>query len=138
MSGYPVHNQHLELIKLTPIELMMSSNHLILCHPLLLPTSIFASISVSSNESVFHIRWPKDWSFSYSISPFNEYSGLISFRIDGLDLSISPFNEYSGLISFRIDGLDLLTVQRTCKSLLQHHSSRASIIRHSAFFSVQL
>ena len=113
MSGYPVHNQHLELIKLTPIELMMSSNHLILCHPLLLPTSIFASISVSSNESVFHIRWPKDWSFSYSISPFNEYSGLISFRMHWFDL---------------------LAVQGTLKNLLQHHNLKASILPWCSVF----
>ena len=94
----------------------MPSNHLILCHPLLLLSSIFASIRVFSNESAFCIRWPKYWSFSYSISP----------------------NEYSGLISFRMDWLDLLAVQGTLKSLLQHHSSKASILRSSAFFIVQL
>ena len=94
----------------------MPSNHLILCHPLLLPPSIFPSIRVFSNESVLCIRWPKYWSFSFSISPFNEYSGLISFRMDWLDL---------------------LAAQRTLKSLLQHHSSKASILRSSAFFIVQ-
>ena len=95
----------------------MPSNHLILCHPLLLPPSIFPSIRVFSNESVLHIRWPKYWSFSFSISPSNEYSGLISFRMDWLDL---------------------LAVQRTLKSLFQHHSSKASILQLSAFFTVQL
>ena len=105
------------LLKLMSIKLVMPSNHLILCHPLLLPPSIFPSITVFSNESVLHIRWPKYWSFSFSISPFNEYSGLISFRIDWLDF---------------------LAVQGTLKSLLQHHSSKASILQHSAFFIVQL
>ena len=95
----------------------MPSNLLILCHPLLVPPSIFPSIRIFSNESVLHIRWPKDWSFSFSISPSNEYSGLISFRIDWLDL---------------------LAVQGTLKSLLQHHSSKASILRLSAFFIIQL
>ena len=95
----------------------MSSNHLILCCPLLLPPSIFPSIRVFSNESVLHSRWPKYWSFSFSISPSKEYSGLISFRMDWLGL---------------------LEVQGTLKSLLQHHSSKASILRHSAFFKVQL
>jgi len=95
----------------------MPSNHLILCHPLLLPPSIFPSIRVFSNESVLCIRWPKYWSFSYSISPSYEYSGPISFRMDWLDL---------------------LAVQGTLKSLLQHHSSKASILWHSAFFIVQL
>ena len=95
----------------------MPSNHLILCHPLLLPPSIFPSIRVFSSESVLLIRWPKHWSFSFSISLSNEYLGLISFRIDWLDL---------------------LAVQRTLKSLLQHHSSKASILQHSAFFIVQL
>ena len=98
------------------IESVMPSNHLILCHPLLLPPSIFPSIRVFSNETV-HIRWPEDWSFSFSISPSNKYSGLISFRIDWVDL---------------------LAVQVTLKSLLQHHSSKASILRRSAFFTVQL
>ena len=98
------------------IELVMPSNHLILCHPLLFLRSIFPSIRVFSNESVLHIRWPKYWSFSFSISPFNKYSGLIYFRIDWLDF---------------------LAVQGTLKSL-QHHSSKASILQHSAFFIVQL
>ena len=93
------------------------SKHLILCHPLLLLPSIFPSIKAFSNKSVLHISWPKYWSFSFSISPSNEYSGLISFRIDWFDL---------------------LAVQGTLKSLLQHHSSKESIIRHSAFFTVQL
>ena len=101
------------LLKLMFIKSVIPSNHLILCHPLLLLPSIFPSIRVFSNESVFHNRWPKYWSFS---------------------LSISPSNEYSGLISFRRDWLDLLAVQGTLKSLLQHHSSKASILRHSAFF----
>ena len=99
------------------IELVMPSNHLILCCPLLLPPSIFPRIRVFSNESVLCIRWPKYWSFSFSISPSNEYSGLISFRIDWLDL---------------------LAVQGTSQSLLQHHGSKASILWHSAFFTVQL
>ena len=102
------------LLKLMPIELLMPSNHLILCHPLLLP-SIFPSIKVFSNESVLHMRWPKYWS-----------------------LSISSSNEYLGLLSFRIDWLNLLAVQETLKSLLQKHSSKASILLHSAFFIVQL
>ena len=97
------------------IELMMPSKHLILCHPFLLLSSVFSSIKVFSNESAFHIRWPKYWSFS-----------------------ISPTNEYSGLISFRIDYFDLLAVQGTLNSLLQHHSSKASILWCSAFFMVQL
>ena len=106
------------LLKLMSIESVIPSNHLILCRPLLLLPSIFPSIRVFSNESVlFHIRWPKDWSFSFSISPSNEYSELISFRMDWLDV---------------------LAVQRTLKSLLQHHSSEASILQHSAFFIVQL
>ena len=95
----------------------MTSYHLILCRPLLLPPSIFPSIRVFSNKSVFHIRWPKFWSFSFSISPSDEYLGLISFRMDWLDL---------------------LAVQGTLKSLLQHHSSKASVLRYSAFFVVQL
>ena len=103
------------LLKLTSIKLVMPSNHLILCHPLLLPPSIFPSIRVFSNESVLCSRWPKDWSFSFSISPSNEHPGLISFRMDWLDL---------------------LAVQGTLKSLLQHHSSKASILLHSAFFMV--
>ena len=105
------------LLKLTSIELVMPSNHLILCHPLVLPPSIFPSIRVFSNESVFHIRCPKYWSFSFSISPSNEYSGLISFRIDWFDL---------------------LAVQGTRKSLFQHHSLKASILKCSTFFIVQL
>ena len=103
------------LLKLVSIESMMPSNHLILCRPLLLPPSIFPSIRVFSNESVLHVRWPKYWSFSFSISPSKEYSGLISFRIGWLDL---------------------LAVQGTLKSLLQHQSSKASILWHSAFFIV--
>ena len=95
----------------------MPSNHLILCHPLLLPPSVFPSIRVFSSESVLHIRWPKYWSFSFSINPSSEYSGLISCRMDWLDL---------------------LAVQGTLKSLLQHHSSKASILWRSAFFIVQL
>ena len=95
----------------------MPSNHFNLCHPLLLPSSLFPSIRVFSYESVLHIRWPKYWSFSFNISPSNEYSGLISFRMDWLDL---------------------LAVQETLKSLLQHHSSTASILQCSAFFMVQL
>ena len=108
------------LLKLMSIELVMPSNRLILCHPLLLLPSIFPSIRVFSNESVLCIRWPKyfgHWSFSFSISPSNEYSGLISFRMDWLDL---------------------LAVQGTLKSLLQHHSLKASILWCSAFFIVQL
>ena len=104
-------------LKLMSIESVMPSKHLILCHPLLLLPSIFSSIRVFSNELAVCIRWPKYWSFSFSISPSNEYSGLISFRIDWFDL---------------------LAVQGTLKSLLQHHSSKASILRHSAFFMVQL
>ena len=99
------------------IELVMPSNHLILCRPLLLLPSIFPSIRVFSNESAFRMRWPKYWSFSFSISPSNEHTGLISFRMDWLDL---------------------LAVQGTLKSLLQHHSSKASIFQCSAFFTVQL
>ena len=105
------------LLKLMSIMLVMPSNHLILCHTLLLLPSIFPSIRVFSNESVLHIRWPKYWSFSFSISPSNEYSGLISFRMDWLDL---------------------LAVQGTLKSLLQHHSSKASVLQGSAFFIVHL
>ena len=104
------------LLKLMSIESVMPSNHLMLCHPLLLLPSIFPSIRVISNETV-HIRWPKYWSFSFSISPSNDYSGPISFRMDWLDL---------------------LAVQGTLKSLLQHNSSKASILRLSAFFTVQL
>ena len=100
------------LLKLMSIESVMPSNHLILCCPLLLPPSIFPTISVFSNESVLHIRWPKFWSFSFNISPSNEHPGLISFRMDWLDL---------------------LAVQGTLKSLLQHHSSKASILQRSVF-----
>ena len=115
--GLPVHHQLPELLKLMSIELVTPSNHLILCRPLLFLPSIFPSIRVFSNESILHIRWPKYWSFSFSISPSNEYSGLISLRMDWLD----P-----------------LVVQGTLKSLLKHHSSKASILWHSAFFIVQL
>ena len=103
-------------LKLISVELVMPSNHLIVCRPLLLP-SVFPSIRVFSNESVLCIRWPKYWHFSFSINPPNEYSGLISFRMDWLDL---------------------LAIQGTLKNLLQHHSSKASILRHSAFFIVRL
>ena len=99
------------------IELVMSSNHLILCCPLLLLPSIFPSIGVFSSESALHIRWPKDWSFSFSLSPSNEYSGLLSFRMDWLDR---------------------LAVQGTLKSIIQYHRSKASILRHSTLFIVQL
>ena len=105
------------LLKLMSIELVTPSNHLILCHPLLILPSIFASIRVFSNKSVLHIRWPKSWSFSFNISPSNEYPGLISFRMDWLDL---------------------LAVQGTLKSLLQQHSSKPLILWCSAFFIVQL
>ena len=105
------------LLKLTSVDSVMPSNHFILCHPLLLPPSIFPSIRVFSNELVLHIRWPKYWSFSFNISPSNEQPGLISFRMDWLDL---------------------LAVQGTLKSLLQYHSSKASILQCSAFFIVQL
>ena len=103
--------------KLMSVELVMPSNHLILCHPLILPSSIFPSIRVFSNESAVCIRWPKYWSFR---------------------LNINPSNEHSGLISFRMDWLDLLAVQGTLKSLLQHNSSKPSTLWHSAFFTVQL
>ena len=105
------------LFKLMSIELVMPSNHLILCHPLLLPPSVFPGIRIFSNESVFHIMWPKYWSFSFSISPSSEHSELLSYRMDWLDL---------------------LAVQGTLKSLPQHHGSKASILRCSAFFIVQL
>ena len=116
MPGFPVHHQLRSLLKLMSIESVMPSNHLILCHPLLLP-SIFPSIRVFSKELVFPIRWPKDWSFSFSISPSNEYSGLISFRIHQFDL---------------------LVIQGILKSLLQCHSLKASILRCSAFFTIHL
>ena len=109
--GFPVHHQLLEPAQLMSIESVIPSNHLILCHPLFLPPSIFPSITVFSNESALPIRWPEYWSFSFSISPSNEYSGLISFRMDWLDL---------------------LVVQGTLKSLLQHHSSKHQ------FFGTQL
>ena len=116
MPGLPIHHQEF-VLKLVCIELAMPSNNLILCCPLFLLPSIFPSIRVFSNESVICSRWPKYWSFSFSISPSNEYSGLLSFRIDWLDL---------------------LAVQGTLKSLLQHHSSEASILWCSAFVIVQL
>ena len=115
--GFPVHHNSQSLLKFMAIGSVMPSNLLILYHPLLLLPSIFPSIRVFSNESVLCLRWPKYWSFSFSISPSNEYSGLISFRTDWLDL---------------------LAVQRTLKSLLQHHSSKTSILQYSAFFVVQL
>ena len=105
------------LFKLMSIELVMPSNYLILCHPLLLLPSVFPSIRVFSNESIFHISWPKYWIFSFSISPSNEYPGLISFMMNWLDL---------------------LAIQGTLKSLLQHHSSKGSVLQLSAFFIVQL
>ena len=115
--GFPVHHQLLDLAQThVEIELVMPSNHLILYCPILFLPSIFPSIRVFSNESVLQFRWPNYWSFS---------------------LSINPSNEYSGLISFRIHWFDLLTVQGTLKSLLQHHSSKASILQQSAFFIVQ-
>ena len=115
MPGFPVHSQ--SLLKLRSIELVMPSNLLMLCHPLLLLPSIFLSIRTFANESVLRISWPKYWNLSFSISPSNEYSELISFKIDWFDL---------------------LAVQGTVKSLLQQHSSKASILQCSAFFTVQL
>ena len=115
--GLPIHHQLLEFTQTMCIESVMPSSHLILCRPLLLLPPIPPSIMVFSNESVFHIRWPKYWSFTFNISPSKEHPGLISFRMDWLDL---------------------LAVQGTFKSLLQHHSSKASILQHSAFFTVQL
>ena len=106
MPGLPVHHQLLELLKFMSIEPVRPSNHLVFCHPLLLLPSIFPSIRVFSNGSALHVRWPKYWSVSFSISPSNGYSGLISFRVDWLDL---------------------LEVQGTLKSLLQYHSSKASV-----------
>ena len=116
--GFPVHHHllMLSLLKVMSVDLVMPSHHPIICHPLFLLLSIFSSLWVFSNESVLLIRCPKYWSFTFNISPSNEYSGLISFRIDWFDF---------------------LAVQRTLKSLLQHHSSKASILRHSAFFMVQ-
>ena len=116
MPGFPVHHQLLELAQTHVHRLVMPSNHLFLCRPLLLLPSIFPSIRAFSNESVLHIRWSKYWCFSPSINPCNEYSGLISFRIDWFDL---------------------LEVQGTLKSFLQHDSSKASILQSSAFFIVQ-
>ena len=115
-ASLPITNSW-SLLKLMSIKSLMASNHLILCCPLLLLQSIFPNIRVFSNESVLRIRWPKYWSFNFSISPSNEYSGLISFRIDWFHL---------------------LAVQQTCKSLLQHHSSKASVLQHSAIFMDQL
>ena len=115
--GFPVLHHLQSLLKLMSIESVMPSKHLILCHPLLLLPSVFLSIRIFSNELALCIRWAKDWSFS---------------------LSISPSNEYTGLISFRIDWLDLLAVQGTLKSLLQHHSLKASVLQCSIFFMVQL
>ena len=115
--GLPVHHQLPESTQTMSIESVMPSNHLILCFPLLLPPSIFPIIRVFSNESALRIRWPKCWSFTFKISPTNEHPGLIFFRMDCLDL---------------------FAVQGTLKSLLQHHSSKASILWHSAFFIVQL
>ena len=117
VPGHPVHHQLPEFTQTHPIELVMPSSHLILCHHFLLPPSLLPSIRVFSSESTLRMRWPKYWSFSFSISPSNEHPGLISFRMDWSDL---------------------LAVQGTLKSLLQHHSSKASIIRHSAFFTVHL
>ena len=115
--GLPVHHQHWSLPKLMSVKSVMSSNHLILCRPLVLLSSIFPSVRVFSNESALHIRWPKYWSFSFNISPSNEHPGLISFRMDWLDL---------------------LAVWGALKSLVQHHGSKASILWHSAFFIDQL
>ena len=116
-AGLPIHHQLPESTQTHPIELVMPSNHLILCRLLLLLHSIFPSIMVFSNESALHMRWPKYWSFSFNISPSNEHPGLVSYRMDWLDL---------------------LVVQGTLKSLLQHHSSKASIPQCSAFLIVQL
>ena len=122
--GFPIHHQWIlelalswSLLKLMSIELLMPFSHLILCRPLLLLPSIFPRIRVFSIESTLHIRWPKYWSFSFNVSPSNEHPGLISFRMDWLDL---------------------LALQGTHKSLLQHHSSKASVLRHSVFFIGQL
>ena len=115
MPGFPVHHQLLELAQTHLHRVGVPSNYLILCRPLLLLPSVFPSIRVFSSESVLHIRWPEYWSINFSINPSNEHPGLISFRMDWLDL---------------------LAVQGTLKSLLQHHSSKASILWHSAFFIV--
>ena len=117
MPGLPIYHQLLESTEPMSIKLVMPSNHLILCRPLLLWPSIFPRVRVFSNESILHVRWPKYWSFSFNISPSSEYSGLISFRMDWLNL---------------------FAVQGTLNSLLQHHSSKASILRYSALFIVQL
>ena len=117
MPGFPSITNSQSLLNLMPIESVMPSNHLIFCCPLLLLPSVFPSIRVFSSESVLPIRWPKYWSFSFSISPSNEYSGLISFWMDWLDL---------------------LAAQGMLKSPVQHHSSKASILWHSAFFMVQV
>ena len=116
-ARFPCLSYLLEFVPIQSIDLMMSSTHFILCHPLLLLPSIFPSIRVFSNESALRIRWPKYWNFSFSISSFTEYSGLISFRMDWFDF---------------------LAVQGTLKSLLQHHSLKASVLQRSAFFIVQL
>ena len=121
--GLPVHHRIPEFTQTCSIELVMPSNHLILCRPLLLLPSIFPIIRVFSNESALHMRWPGYWSFSFNISPSNEHPGLISFRMHWLDL-------------LAVQGI--LAVQGTLKSLLQHHSSKASILQCSAFFIVQL
>ena len=115
--GLPVHHQSQSFLKLMSMESVMPSSHLILCRPLLLLPSVFPSIRVFSNESALHVRWPKYWSFSFNISPSNEHRGLISFRMDWLDL---------------------LAVQGTLKSLLQYHSSKVSLLWHSTLFIVQL
>ena len=115
--GFPAHHQLQSLLKLMSIASGLPSSHLVLCHPLLLPPSIFCSIRVFSSESVLHIRWPKYWAFTSSISPSNEYSGPISFRIDWFDV---------------------LAVKGTLKNLLHYHSSKASILQRSAFFMVHL
>ena len=117
MPDLPVYHQLPEITQTHPIESVMPSNHLILCRPLLLLPPIPPKIKVLSNQSTLHMRWPKYWSFSFNLSPSNEHTGLISFRVDWLDL---------------------LAVQETLKSLLQHHSSKESIFQHSAFFTVQL
>ena len=117
LPDFPVHHYLPEFAQLMTVELVMLSNHLILCHPLLCLSSSFLSIKVFSNELALHIRWPKYWSLSFNISPYNEYSGLISFGIDWFDL---------------------LAVQGDLKSLLQHHNSKASILQQSVFFMVQL
>ena len=122
-TGLPSITNFQSLLKLMPIESVMPSNHLNLCHPLLLPPSIFLSIRVFSNESALCIRWPKYW---------------IQLQLQSFSFNISPSNEYSGLISFRMDWLDLLAFQGTLKSLLKHHSSKASFLRCSAFFIVLL